>query len=143
MPPKWVAHEGGPDCHCADGSDYWFHSRTDDPTKVVLYFQGGGACFSEETCQFDDTGTYKVTTGPDDRPGGDGGPRRASSTSPTPRTRSPAGRSCSSRIAPATSTSAPAPRPTASSPSSTTGGPTPTSPSSSSPTPFPMPSSSW
>ncbi len=34
-------------------------SPTADPAKVVLYFEGGGACFSAETCGFVG-GTYKV-----------------------------------------------------------------------------------
>jgi hypothetical protein len=60
-------HETGDDCMCADGSEYVYFSRQGDPEKVMLYFQGGGACFSEETCSFTD-GNYKVTTGPDDFP---------------------------------------------------------------------------
>jgi hypothetical protein len=68
---EWVAHEAPDDCMCADGSDYWIQSRTADPEKVMLYFQGGGACFTEAMCQFED-GTYKVTTGPDDHPAATG-----------------------------------------------------------------------
>jgi hypothetical protein len=33
----------------------------------MLYYQGGGACFTEEMCSFTN-GTYKVTTGGDDHP---------------------------------------------------------------------------
>jgi hypothetical protein len=61
-------HEAGDDCMCADGSEYVYFSRAGDPDKVMLYFQGGGACFSAETCSFTD-GSYKVTTGPGDHPG--------------------------------------------------------------------------
>lgn len=35
--------------------DIW--ERPADPTKVVLYFEGGGACFSAESCSFTE-GTY-------------------------------------------------------------------------------------
>jgi hypothetical protein len=66
-PPEWVAHPAGPECECADGSEYWIHTLTQDPTKVMLYFQGGGACFTEAMCDFED-GTYKVTTSADDNP---------------------------------------------------------------------------
>lgn len=66
--PEWVSHLAGDECMCADGSEYWIHTRTNDPDKVVLYYQGGGACFSEGMCDFED-GTYKVTTGEDDHPG--------------------------------------------------------------------------
>lgn len=54
---EWVQHEGGEGCGCADGSDFHFWSRTADPERVVLYFMGGGACFSAETCAFTG-GTY-------------------------------------------------------------------------------------
>ncbi len=65
---EWVTHFGDPSdpsCQCADGSEHVFHSLDRDPDKVLLYFQGGGACFSPETCDFE-TGTYKVSTGEDD-----------------------------------------------------------------------------
>jgi hypothetical protein len=47
---------------CADGGPITFYERPADPTKVMLYFQGGGACFSAETCAFDG-GTYAVDPG--------------------------------------------------------------------------------
>ena len=56
---EWVEHETGDDCRCADGSEFTYWSRTADPDRVLLYFQGGGACFSPETCSFTD-GTYLV-----------------------------------------------------------------------------------
>ena len=49
----------GGDCQCADGSEFSFWSREGDPEKVVLFFQGGGACFTAEMCSFTD-GTYTV-----------------------------------------------------------------------------------
>jgi hypothetical protein len=70
---QWVAHRGDPNdpsCQCADGSEHMFHSLDRDPDKVLLYYQGGGACFSAETCDFV-SGTYKVTTDEDDHPGED------------------------------------------------------------------------
>jgi hypothetical protein len=61
LPPEaeWVEHEAPEECTCADGSEFTYWSRTADPEKVVLYFQGGGACFTPETCSFTD-GTYTV-----------------------------------------------------------------------------------
>jgi hypothetical protein len=56
-----------PACACADASQYWFHTLARDPQRVLLYFQGGGACFNEQMCSFTD-GTYKTSTGPDDHP---------------------------------------------------------------------------
>jgi len=36
---------------CADGADYKFMTRPGDPEKVVVFLQGGGACFTAETCE--------------------------------------------------------------------------------------------
>ncbi len=46
----WVSIPGADDCRCSDGSEFELWERPADPTKVVLYFQGGGACFSAATC---------------------------------------------------------------------------------------------
>jgi len=46
----WISIPGGDDCRCSDGSEFELWERPADPTKVVLFFQGGGACFSAETC---------------------------------------------------------------------------------------------
>ena len=46
----WIAIPGGDDCRCSDGSPFEVWERPADPTKVMLFFQGGGACFSAETC---------------------------------------------------------------------------------------------
>ena len=64
---EWIRHPSGDDCRCADGSDHAFHTRAADPSKVLLYFQGGGACVDEVTCRSTD-GTYKAGTWPDDHP---------------------------------------------------------------------------
>ncbi len=55
----WEQHAPGGDCRCGDGSEFSFWSRAADPDKVMLYFQGGGACFSLETCDPDDP-TYTL-----------------------------------------------------------------------------------
>jgi Pectinacetylesterase len=69
----WEQVTPGGDCQCSDGSEFSFWVREADPTKVVLFFQGGGACFSAETCSPGDGATAKLTTGPEDNPtGGDG-----------------------------------------------------------------------
>ena len=46
----WASIPGGEECRCSDGSPYELWERPADPTKVVLYLQGGGACFDELTC---------------------------------------------------------------------------------------------
>ena len=50
---EWVEYDGGPDAVCADGSRPGFYERVADPERVVLYFEGGGGCWSEETCALD------------------------------------------------------------------------------------------
>lgn len=46
----WTSIAGRDDCMCSDGSDFELWERPADPTRVVLFFEGGGACFSAETC---------------------------------------------------------------------------------------------
>jgi hypothetical protein len=48
------------DCACSDGSEFALFERPADPTKVMFYFEGGGACFSAETCD-PINGTYSPT----------------------------------------------------------------------------------
>jgi Pectinacetylesterase len=50
--PKWKKVVPGGDCECADGSEFAFWERRADPTKVVLFLDGGGNCFDAETCAF-------------------------------------------------------------------------------------------
>jgi hypothetical protein len=60
----WISIAGGDDCMCSDGSEFELWGRSADPTKVVLFFQGGGACFSAETCGPDSTSfTRNLTIG--------------------------------------------------------------------------------
>ena len=42
----------GGDCECADGSEFAFWERRADPTKVVLFLDGGGTCGDATTCAF-------------------------------------------------------------------------------------------
>jgi hypothetical protein len=48
-------------CVCSDGSELTMFERVADPTKVVLYFEGGGACFSVETCDPNGSPTYTIS----------------------------------------------------------------------------------
>lgn len=38
------------DCHCADGSQFAFWERRADPTRVVLFLNGGGVCWDAAMC---------------------------------------------------------------------------------------------
>lgn len=50
-----------PDCACSDGSEFSFFERAGDPSKVMFYFEGGGACFSLATCDPNGDPTYTTT----------------------------------------------------------------------------------
>jgi len=64
---NWQAVTAPSNCMCADGSSYTYWIHHGDPTKVMFYLQGGGACFDPGTCAFD-SGTYKVTAPATDDP---------------------------------------------------------------------------
>ncbi|WP_017569371.1 pectin acetylesterase-family hydrolase [Nocardiopsis halotolerans] len=62
----WERIVPGGDCRCADGSEYGFHVREADPERVVLFLDGGGACWSAETCAPGGDNEYQRTAdGPD------------------------------------------------------------------------------
>ncbi len=50
------------DCACSDGSEFALFERPADPTKVMFYFEGGGACFSAATCD-PEIGSYTPNIG--------------------------------------------------------------------------------
>ncbi len=50
---EWTPFDADPAAVCADGSEPRFYERVADPERVVLYFEGGGGCWSAETCGFD------------------------------------------------------------------------------------------
>jgi Pectinacetylesterase len=49
--PRWERIEPGGATRCARGGKYAFWLRRADPKRVLIFFQGGGGCFSEETCR--------------------------------------------------------------------------------------------
>jgi hypothetical protein len=66
---EWKRIVPGGDCECADGSEFSFVERQADPTKVVLFLEGGGACWDAETCAFteEDSTTYTWNLTNEDR----------------------------------------------------------------------------
>ena len=48
--PEWRKVATTPNCECSDGSEFhfWVHRGTSE--RVVFYLEGGGACFSAQTC---------------------------------------------------------------------------------------------
>src|SRR5687768_4476054 len=57
---QWEQVVPGGDCACADGSEWAFWVRDADPSKVVFFLDGGGACWDATTCAFttEDSTTY-------------------------------------------------------------------------------------
>jgi hypothetical protein len=73
---KWTKVVPGGECKCADGSKFAFWERRADPTKVVFFLDGGGACFDAESCAFTGFGVggeeiydWKITDDPADEGG--------------------------------------------------------------------------
>src|SRR3546814_6704555 len=50
QPASWEQVAAPPDCACSDGSPYPHWVRRADPERVLFFLEGGGACFSAETC---------------------------------------------------------------------------------------------
>ncbi len=49
--PQWLPiTPGGIDQVCARGTPYTFFVHQNDPDKLLIYFQGGGGCWNDETC---------------------------------------------------------------------------------------------
>ncbi len=46
----WETIAPGGETSCALGTPYTFHARRADPEKVVVFFNGGGACWAGQTC---------------------------------------------------------------------------------------------
>jgi len=71
----WEQVVPGGDCQCADGAEFSFFVHHADPAKVVLYFEGGGACWDATTCAFTDDAstTYDWNIGDDEDPANRGG----------------------------------------------------------------------
>ena len=50
---QWVEFEASPETVCADGSRPVYLERVADPARVAFYLEGGGGCWSAETCAFE------------------------------------------------------------------------------------------
>lgn len=62
---NWQRIDAPHPCACSDGSEFHYWVRRADPDKVLFYLNGGGACFSKETCFTDPS--FKADLG-DDQP---------------------------------------------------------------------------
>ncbi|MBP9054559.1 MAG: hypothetical protein KBF94_18210, partial [Ilumatobacteraceae bacterium] len=54
----WETITAPADCMCGDGSEFSYFVHRADPTKVMFFLEGGGACFSADTCN-PTSNTYK------------------------------------------------------------------------------------
>ncbi|MFT6820456.1 MAG: hypothetical protein ACJATT_004284 [Myxococcota bacterium] len=68
----WTRIEPEAGTMCSDGSAYSFFAREADPTKLLVYFQGGGACWNGETCSQERIGSYRPVIGDTDPADSDG-----------------------------------------------------------------------
>lgn len=59
----WNAIEPVGETVCSDGTPYKFFVRPGDPERLVVYFQGGGGCWTGATCDPDLDPTYNVHLG--------------------------------------------------------------------------------
>ncbi len=50
---QWETVVPGGDTICSDGSPYRFFVHRGDPAKLLIEFEGGGACWSGSTCEAD------------------------------------------------------------------------------------------
>jgi hypothetical protein len=66
--PEWEAVAAPADCMCFDGAEFTYWVRVANPTKVMFFMEGGGACFDAQTCG-PDSNAFKreVGTGPTTR----------------------------------------------------------------------------
>jgi len=61
---EWQAVAPGGDTVCSDGSPYRFFVHPGDPARLLVEFEGGGGCWSAETCAME-IYTRRVTTDPE------------------------------------------------------------------------------
>lgn len=63
LKPGWNRLQPGGATQCSDGSDYAFFVRAGDPDKLLVFLQGGGACWNLETCDPLLRPTYTINIG--------------------------------------------------------------------------------
>jgi hypothetical protein len=62
----WERLPGGARTICSDGSAYSFFVRPADPARLLIYFQGGGACWFHRNCSPERDPSYKISVADDD-----------------------------------------------------------------------------
>ena len=60
LAPGWTEIAPGGETTCSDGTPYRFFVRPGDADKLMVFFQGGGACWTRQTCDPAGQPTYTV-----------------------------------------------------------------------------------
>jgi len=47
---QWEVHAPGGETSCADGSEFKYYTRKGSPDQLLVYFSGGGACWTGKQC---------------------------------------------------------------------------------------------
>ncbi len=68
LAPGWTSVAPGGETTCSDGTPYRFFARPGDPEKLLVFFQGGGGCWTSDTCDPDGNPTYTVNIDPEYTP---------------------------------------------------------------------------
>ena len=63
LPQGWNAISPGGETLCSDGSAYRFFVRPGNPQKLMVYLQGGGACWFRENCDPQMQPSYNIRIG--------------------------------------------------------------------------------
>ena len=66
VPQVWDRITAPANCLCSDGSGFHFYIHRADPTKVMFFLEGGGACFDITTCGPASNSFRRVIDHPDD-----------------------------------------------------------------------------
>ena len=64
----WNQIKPGGETVCSEGSEYVFYFRPGDAGKLVVFFQGGGACWNAGNCDLTKEPTFDSTVGEEDDP---------------------------------------------------------------------------
>ncbi len=56
----WNEFQPGGDTLCSDGTPYKFFARQGDPKKLMIYLEGGGACWFRQNCDPQINPTYTI-----------------------------------------------------------------------------------
>jgi len=54
----WIRIPGGPGTTCSQGTPYAFFFRSGNPEKLLVHFEGGGACWMSSNCDVNQHPTY-------------------------------------------------------------------------------------